>query len=340
MATLDLKVRLIPDARELRKSIRDAQKGAFTPAARTGEGGGASFAGEVKVKGFGALLGKIGIVAAILEALDSIIRPILQLIKLLVMVLLLPFLPFLKSMLKLFADGIKLFAVYQKGQMKEAEETPFGLGAFDAFKPFFGGLFDIEGLKTQFKNFIDALKGVTDETNSGAEKIKEGGMSIEENTKLGKETFFKTIQDWLNNTKTRLIEAREKTRAFFDNLWNNIGVIIANWWENIKTAWNNLIDDLKEGFRNILNGLIRLYNKIPILPDIPYLAEGGIVKKPTLAMIGEKGPEAVIPLNRNNPMGNITITINNPSVRQESDIRRIAEEVSRVLAVQNRRMFS
>lgn len=34
------------------------------------------------------------------------------------------------------------------------------------------------------------------------------------------------------------------------------------------------------------------------LPDLPMLAAGGIVTKPTLAMIGEAGPEAVIPLDR------------------------------------------
>jgi hypothetical protein len=38
--------------------------------------------------------------------------------------------------------------------------------------------------------------------------------------------------------------------------------------------------------------------------------------------------------------GSITIQINNPSVRNDSDIRKIAEEVSRVLAVQGRRSFS
>lgn len=43
---------------------------------------------------------------------------------------------------------------------------------------------------------------------------------------------------------------------------------------------------------------------------IPGLADGGIVTGPTLAMIGEKGPEAVIPLNgRNGGMGS-GVTIN------------------------------
>ena len=47
------------------------------------------------------------------------------------------------------------------------------------------------------------------------------------------------------------------------------------------------------------------------VPDIPMLAEGGIVTGPTLAMIGERGPEAVIPLNRAGGMGGgNTVTIN------------------------------
>lgn len=46
--------------------------------------------------------------------------------------------------------------------------------------------------------------------------------------------------------------------------------------------------------------------------DIPAMAAGGIVTKPTLALIGEAGAEAVIPLNRNNtPTGNtINLTVN------------------------------
>ena len=46
--------------------------------------------------------------------------------------------------------------------------------------------------------------------------------------------------------------------------------------------------------------------------DVPAMATGGIVTKPTLALIGESGPEAVIPLNGNNaPTGaTINLTVN------------------------------
>ena len=34
------------------------------------------------------------------------------------------------------------------------------------------------------------------------------------------------------------------------------------------------------------------------VPEIPKLAKGGIVTKPTLALVGEAGPEAVVPLGK------------------------------------------
>jgi phage-related minor tail protein len=43
---------------------------------------------------------------------------------------------------------------------------------------------------------------------------------------------------------------------------------------------------------------------------IPALADGGIVTGPTLALIGEAGPEAVVPLDRMGGMGGNNVTIN------------------------------
>ena len=56
--------------------------------------------------------------------------------------------------------------------------------------------------------------------------------------------------------------------------------------------------------------------------DLIALASGGIVTSPTMALIGEAGPEAVIPLSRGGGLGGgITITINNAgSVIAEGDL--------------------
>lgn len=63
------------------------------------------------------------------------------------------------------------------------------------------------------------------------------------------------------------------------------------------------------------------------------LAEGGIVTRPTIAMIGERGPEAVIPLGRG--MGNITLNITvQGSVISERDL---AQSIRReLLLIKNR----
>jgi hypothetical protein len=58
------------------------------------------------------------------------------------------------------------------------------------------------------------------------------------------------------------------------------------------------------------------------------LAEGGIVTRPTLALIGEKGPEAVVPLEKESGMGN-TINLNfyDTKVSSEIDINILAEQL-------------
>jgi hypothetical protein len=49
--------------------------------------------------------------------------------------------------------------------------------------------------------------------------------------------------------------------------------------------------------------------KVGHIPTIPELAEGGIVTQRTLAVLGEAGPEAVVPLGKNGGLGN-TINVN------------------------------
>jgi len=47
-----------------------------------------------------------------------------------------------------------------------------------------------------------------------------------------------------------------------------------------------------------------------VMSQVPALANGGIVASPTLALIGEAGPEAVVPLDKMGQMGNVTINVN------------------------------
>ena len=93
-----------------------------------------------------------------------------------------------------------------------------------------------------------------------------------------------------------------------------------------KGVINAVISALEKGLNFAIKGLNTILDGIDkaagpwvnfgTIPDVklPRLAEGGIVTSPTIAMIGERGPEAVIPLNRAGGMGmggaNITVNVN------------------------------
>ena len=101
--------------------------------------------------------------------------------------------------------------------------------------------------------------------------------------------------------------------------------LIAGIVKGIAQGFINAFVGALNGLINLINKAIRAYNKIPLAPnlptipnlDVPQLAEGGIVTGPTLAMIGERGPEAIIPLDRLNQ--GITINVAG-SVTSERDL--------------------
>jgi hypothetical protein len=121
-----------------------------------------------------------------------------------------------------------------------------------------------------------------------------------------------------------------------------VGLVTAykkfEWFRNGINAIVNTVIGFFAGMVNAaigaVNAIISAYNSIPLLPDlpkapnvpvpklggtpttpapgrmnIPKLADGGIVNSPTLALIGEAGPEAVVPLDRMNTGGGVTINV-------------------------------
>ena len=103
--------------------------------------------------------------------------------------------------------------------------------------------------------------------------------------------------------------------------WEAIVEFVSDIWDRvvntIRSAWDSVVNFVLEGVNWLIdrvNSVINLINKIPGINietigniDIPKLASGGIVTQPTLAMIGEAGAEAVIPLSE---MENRTIQNN------------------------------
>jgi hypothetical protein len=75
--------------------------------------------------------------------------------------------------------------------------------------------------------------------------------------------------------------------------------IAGNVWSAVKGLLNNAIGKLR-GALNFTIGIPGPDIHVNVGNSIPYLAAGGYVDRPTVAMIGEAGPEAVVPLSGRN----------------------------------------
>ena len=118
---------------------------------------------------------------------------------------------------------------------------------------------------------------------------------------------FEIVRDVVDTVfsaiKTGVTTSLDFLTAYFTGVLN----IYKGIFNAIAKLWNNSIGKLSFTFPSwvpVFGG------KGFDVPNIPMLAEGGIVTGPTLAMIGERGPEAVIPLNKAGALGGITINVN------------------------------
>ena len=117
-----------------------------------------------------------------------------------------------------------------------------------------------------------------------------------------------------------LVKGFEKAQAFFDAF----GKFFRDLWFGIQKIFVAVVNGLISGFEKFLNFFVDGFNKfiqginvirkalelVPLElaarvtlgrleePQLPALADGGLVTRPTTALIGEAGPEVVIPLDR------------------------------------------
>lgn len=117
------------------------------------------------------------------------------------------------------------------------------------------------------------------------------------------------IANWINNTIIQPIA------RFFAGLWNGIVQGVSGLAAGIKNVFSSIVGIIKAPINAIIGGVnavIRGLNSIkvpdwvpglggahPNFPTIPLLAKGGVVDNATMAIIGEAGKEAVMPLENN-----------------------------------------
>ena len=129
-----------------------------------------------------------------------------------------------------------------------------------------------------------------------------------------------------------IIKNWDKITEFFTGLKETLSSVFTDIKNNVLGIWDDIVSGVKGAVNKIIsamNGMIKGMNKIKFdfpkwvpglggksfgmnIPQIPMLAEGGIVNRPTLAMIGEAGPEKVVPLNKDHSGMNVTINVRSP----------------------------
>ena len=162
--------------------------------------------------------------------------------------------------------------------------------------------------------------------------IKTTFSTIFESIKNTVTTIFNAIKTTISTVmatiQTGISTALNSIKTAWSNIWEGMKTTVINIfngiWNGIKGVINSIIGGIEKmanGVINGINGMIRALNNLSFdVPDwvpgiggetfgfnigtignisIPRLAKGGVVDQATLAMIGEAGQEAVVPLENN-----------------------------------------
>ena len=148
-----------------------------------------------------------------------------------------------------------------------------------------------------------------------------------------------TVKGWFSDLWSKIKEIFSPVANFFKEVWNkaynavkNVFAPIVDFfggiWDKIKNKFSKLGTSIGDAISNavksgingvisliertinraisLINGAIKLINLLPGVNvgyvkklSMPRLAQGGIVDSATIAMIGEQGKEAVVPLENN-----------------------------------------
>jgi len=147
--------------------------------------------------------------------------------------------------------------------------------------------------------------------NSIAEPVAygmESMLGVGSNTRKGP---LSNVVSWMPNFFITLIAGMQAWAPKFESTLTEIFTKAMQGAINITSSAVSRIMDMIASASKALSSLnsSKISTSNINAPNIPRMAEGGIVTSPTLAMIGESGPEAVVPLGKG--MGGEKIIITN-----------------------------
>ena len=191
--------------------------------------------------------------------------------------------------------------------------------AWSGVKDWFRSL--LEGVKSIWQVVKDWFKTLFSNAWDGIKSAWSGVKSWFSDLWNGIKSIYSAVSGWFSSIFTNayngIRNAFSGITGFFSGIWNNIKNIFSNVGtaiaSGIRGAVSGAVNAVLSTAANIINGFIssinfaiRIINRIPGVNisrirelNIPAMAQGGVVDSATLAMIGENGKEAVVPLENN-----------------------------------------
>ena len=198
-------------------------------------------------------------------------------------------------------------------------------GVWDAVKGYFQGIWD--AIKSSASSLWESVKGFFSGAWTAIKNVWNGAGTWFGNIWTGIKNAFSNVGTWFGNIFGGAWTAVK-------NAWSNVKEWFAEKWEGIKSVFtgagsaisSGITGALKSTFNSFMSGAvglinkfirainsaIDLINKIPGVSisklstlSVPQLAKGGIVTDSILANIGERGREAVLPLENNTGWMNV-----------------------------------
>lgn len=247
----------------------------------------------------------------------------------------------------------EMLGVDLPGSLNELLEEMFGIkGGFSGVKDYL-----FTELPNQLAESGEGFKRWFTEGAAGiGQSVGEFGNNLKTTLSNGIAAIWSTLSTFGNDLKDRVMSGLSNIGTALSGLgswfygsftgalsgaWTTLSTVGNTLYESITNALKNIGSEAYKAFHNsigsMLNGIANI--ELPLVGKpfkglfgtIPMLASGGIVTRPTLAMIGEAGPEAVIPLGKAGGFGGqqTVININAPIYGVEDLERSIIDVMSR-----------
>lgn len=182
----------------------------------------------------------------------------------------------------------------------------------------------ITGLQTKASNIFTAMRTllstittkIVTSITSGFVKTRDTVVNTITGLKNSASNIFNAIRTALTTIVTNI---QTKITGTFNGLRDGVLGAFRGIQSKMSGIWTGIWNTIKGFINKIIggmNGMIRGMNKLSFkapdwvpglggksfginIPNIPRLAKGGIIDQPTVAMVGEAGKEAVMPLENN-----------------------------------------